>query len=875
MGRLKESVRGKQSLTPDFPGDAVSSANLSSTRRRSIGKKGWYLWALSLSSIGFALTAGHSPGPPEVILAVAFAATILLLRIKPILRRGLMRLRRTGWALGPAFRRISATAPWLALGYGRPTTQSQPVRAVLAYELLIFIEASFLTSYSTPSLAVWFFSIWAPLGLLMGIRWSQFRLKMLLRFPRARADDSDSQLLKTLENLLTQVKTSSHLDKPARLDEKDTVSVILPFHNDAATLPRAIESVTSQCSSRWNLILVDDHSIDGSVAIAESYMSRFPHQIQIIGCDDRGAGAARNAGLENVRGQFVGFLDADDFLATNYVRVVLSVFQTKDVNAVIFGAYDSDVDSRIVSEMAWLVGSAKDQETHVLDISTGVDLFKLSPPMVWNKVFVTEKIRSSGLKFPSSELMIEDLPTTYPWLLECQKIAVINRPLYVHTSGGHSLSKIHFSNFDYLANALAELSRRIHHKLTPSGLESYHFFLIRQLAHGLETGGAPFAKGFNENWRGWASQNELSRTFAASLRQLVALSNRILRKDSPGPIGHKSSNGGNISRTPRGQNEAYFSGSHSATTLNLRSAIPDLTVIITVFREKIHLVNLISDLKSQDLSGVEILIIDDGSEDNTFEVVSKLVKASSGFRIVRQKNRGLGAARNLGISLMRGRYGVFLDADDQLNVDLLKDKVLSEMSSLELDFGMFQTHNFAAKGRLKDEVRRANEYFRKSDGVTETPCTGPALAQSLVDHGSYSVAAWQFIWDSKFLKKQGLFFREGFLMEDNFFTFQILNHGERGKFFRVSPHSRRIHKDSITQSAASCAILIGYLDAYLQFERANMGQRGGEQDWVGRVRSGLLWNIDDLVVAGRGKCIAEATARLLERQTYWPGRDSS
>jgi teichuronic acid biosynthesis glycosyltransferase TuaG len=90
------------------------------------------------------------------------------------------------------------------------------------------------------------------------------------------------------------------------------VSVITPVWNAAATLLETVASVRAQTRPDWELILVDDGSTDGSRALAESLAVADP-RIRLLGwAGNRGAAAARNAGIRAARGRFIAFLDADD-----------------------------------------------------------------------------------------------------------------------------------------------------------------------------------------------------------------------------------------------------------------------------------------------------------------------------------------------------------------------------------------------------------------------------------------------------------------------------------------------------------------------------------------------------------------------------------
>lgn len=93
------------------------------------------------------------------------------------------------------------------------------------------------------------------------------------------------------------------------------VSVVIPFYNVAAFLPEAVESVIDQSYADWELILVNDGSVDESGAIAQEFARKEPARVRCIGHEggiNKGASASRNVGLAKAKGEWIAFLDADD-----------------------------------------------------------------------------------------------------------------------------------------------------------------------------------------------------------------------------------------------------------------------------------------------------------------------------------------------------------------------------------------------------------------------------------------------------------------------------------------------------------------------------------------------------------------------------------
>lgn len=114
------------------------------------------------------------------------------------------------------------------------------------------------------------------------------------------------------------------------------VSIIMPSYNGRDYLPAALDSLLAQSLREFELILIDDGSTDGSAAICDAYAQKDP-RIRVIHQENRGICAARNAGLALARGEFVGFMDNDDYLYPDTLRDNYALALREDADWVKFG----------------------------------------------------------------------------------------------------------------------------------------------------------------------------------------------------------------------------------------------------------------------------------------------------------------------------------------------------------------------------------------------------------------------------------------------------------------------------------------------------------------------------------------------------------
>lgn len=110
------------------------------------------------------------------------------------------------------------------------------------------------------------------------------------------------------------------------------LSIIIPVYNTEQTLKKCIDSVLQSSLNNFEIILVNDGSTDNSAKICESYKNNYPEQVQVIHQKNQGLSAARNAGLEMAKGQYITFIDSDDYITKDLYHHLLE--QLNDNNSI-------------------------------------------------------------------------------------------------------------------------------------------------------------------------------------------------------------------------------------------------------------------------------------------------------------------------------------------------------------------------------------------------------------------------------------------------------------------------------------------------------------------------------------------------------------
>ena len=225
-----------------------------------------------------------------------------------------------------------------------------------------------------------------------------------------------------------------------------------------------------------------------------------------------------------------------------------------------------------------------------------------------------------------------------------------------------------------------------------------------------------------------------------------------------------------------------------------------VSVIIPVFNVEKYLKECIESISNQSLEDIEIICIDDGSTDNSLNILNDYADDDCRFKIILQDNLGPGAARNKGISIAEGKYIYFMDSDDILELNAL-EKLYNLSEDKKTDFIFFKLINF------DDETgQKTNRYYY------DMPYLKKSVGDSVFNYNDVKDVIFDLPVSvpAKFFNKKfvsDIKFPEGILFEDNIFFIEAIFKSDRLYFYDEYLYDRRIRKSSITNSFKE-----GYLD---------------------------------------------------------------
>lgn len=218
------------------------------------------------------------------------------------------------------------------------------------------------------------------------------------------------------------------------------ISIVTSAYNASSTIGKAIESIQSQTFKDWEMIIVNDYSTDNTAEIVQSYASK-DARIRLIQHDiNKGAGIARRTGISNIKGEWMTFLDSDDYLKPDCLEVLYFYATNYDVDIVSQGYISVEPNGDIIKE--------RKPSKCVIQVEGA----KFRPNAEDTKRFMNPMLIKSNLWDKveySSRRFIEDTPTLVQILYWARNIMLIDYAGYYYVQNSSSL--IHSaSNTKYL-----------------------------------------------------------------------------------------------------------------------------------------------------------------------------------------------------------------------------------------------------------------------------------------------------------------------------------------------------------------------------------------------------------------------------------------
>lgn len=226
------------------------------------------------------------------------------------------------------------------------------------------------------------------------------------------------------------------------------VSIIVPVYNVEPYLDRCMQSLLKQTLKEIEIIMVDDESPDHCPQLCEDYKAKYSN-VKVVHKKNGGLGFARNSGLEVAKGEYVAFIDSDDFVDTDMFQHLYEYAIENNCDAVFCG-YNIYKDAEHIRKMQentdYILRRGKDEVKKVLLDMVGPEPSYHSDAKllmsVWRAIYSHKVIEDNHLRFVSERVYIaEDIMWHIDFLPCCQCVGLIPQTHYYYCDNGTSLTR--------------------------------------------------------------------------------------------------------------------------------------------------------------------------------------------------------------------------------------------------------------------------------------------------------------------------------------------------------------------------------------------------------------------------------------------------
>ena len=224
------------------------------------------------------------------------------------------------------------------------------------------------------------------------------------------------------------------------------VSIIVPIYNVEGYIEKCLETLINQTLEDIEVILVNDGSTDNSELIAKKFFEKYPGKIVYLEKENGGLSDARNYGIPYAKGEYIAFLDSDDYVEKNMYEEMYELAKRENSDMVQCNFYWEypDKNKRKIADLKEYSGKKE------MLVKTRVE--------AWNKLIRREiLIRNSEIRFPKG-LRYEDVEFTYKLVPYVEKVSILNKPFIHYIQRGNSISNTQNERtkeiFDVLDNVI-------------------------------------------------------------------------------------------------------------------------------------------------------------------------------------------------------------------------------------------------------------------------------------------------------------------------------------------------------------------------------------------------------------------------------------
>ena len=199
---------------------------------------------------------------------------------------------------------------------------------------------------------------------------------------------------------------------------KYKISVIIPVYGVEKYIDKCLNSLVKQSLKEIEIIVVNDGTKDNSQEIIDKYVKKYPDKVKSFIKENGGQGSARNYGLEKANGEYIGYVDGDDFIEKDMYKKLYNKAKELNYDIVVCGNYNVSEDYK-----------TRNIDVFINNYNTDLENILFGKMAVWNKIYKKDILINNKLEF-KQKVWYEDLAFTLKAIINSNSYAFVDEPLY-------------------------------------------------------------------------------------------------------------------------------------------------------------------------------------------------------------------------------------------------------------------------------------------------------------------------------------------------------------------------------------------------------------------------------------------------------------
>ena len=524
------------------------------------------------------------------------------------------------------------------------------------------------------------------------------------------------------------------------------ISIVIPVYNAEKYLGGCLNSIQNQTYKNFEVILVNDGSIDNSESICKSFVeadARFRYYLKGNG----GASSARNFGLNHVTGDYITFIDADDWVEENHLEVLINNIKENNSDMAVSSIKKFDNSNnfyfRVYSnEEKYLLNYNKLNREEFLVILPKLIPANNSYKVAVSKLFKKELV--TDVRFDESIVYGEDLEFFFKIYNNINSISYIDEVTYVYRLHDERSS----SKFGqlHMEQELA-IYKKMYERIEELGLPTIHY--VNTLRNLLD-----YRKDYLDNRDLYNEYVE----FIEKIEKKITYPKDLI------------------------------------------------SIIVPIYNVSPYLQLCLESIENQIYPHFEVLLINDGSRDNSKDICLEFVERDKRFKYIEQQNAGLSAARNTGILNATGEFITFIDGDDFVESNYLE----------ELYHTALKNDSEIVVGSYKEFNEEDNNYYIHIFDYREEHYEYSELIENIAQIERRGIE-FETSWGTLFHKRlfENVLFPVGKNIEDTRTNYKLYMESCKTTYIHKDLYVYRIRKGSLINSMTE-KLLTDILEALLE-----------------------------------------------------------